>query len=521
MATTLRACTAFKSNGQYSVISTRIPQTAQASDHVRRFVGGSSFAAAGLIASGVITLSTGIVFARWLGPRDFGTYSLVVAAVTLIGGFGAVGMDTAVPRFVSYYLGVGSLELVRPVIRFGISCAVAASSCLALGTFWLLTARNPLPEKLVPLRTVAIFIAAVIPIFAMLLVLQQAILGLGCIKTRIVIEKFMQPVLRLSMPFALVLVAGGRFSAAVAGVVLATLIGLIVAGLALKYATIGFRGGSKPSVRELRQWSGYALPFAFQSLQQFVSNGLGIDIFLVGLLASLSDSGIYAAAFRFTPLLTLVRSAMDYAFGPKVAALYGKSDLQSIDVLYKTSSTIGLMFTLPFGIIFVLFSWQIMTTFFGVSYAQGAVALAWLVLGCVVDSATGCNTTLLAMVGKPWLVLINGLVGGTLAVLLCCFLIPRLGISGAAIAVTAARACANLLATLQLWKFLALQPFSSRTLRLILPAGVTALAGLAIRSQLSLIHFPGIVTLALVGSVLLGLYITGIRLVGLLRLQLT
>ena len=64
------------------------------------------------------------------------------------------------------------------------------------------------------------------------------------------------------------------------------------------------------------------------------------------------------------------------------------------------------------------------------------------------------------MIGKPWLVLINGLGGGVLTVGLCRLLIPRYGMAGAAFAVTIARCVATGMGTFEIWRIHGLHPFS-------------------------------------------------------------
>ena len=490
------------------------PGPAPQVDHLQHFLQGSGFAAGSLVFNGAVTLVTAMVLARWLKPEAFGTYSVALVSISLLGGLGAAGMDSAVARFVAYYSGSGECELIKPVLRFGMRWATIISVALAAICCGYLTAGSSLPPKLSPLRPLALYIGLAIPIFALSLVLLQAILHLGAIKARMTIEKAVQPLLRLGLPFVAVLVLRNRLLAAVAGVLLASLCCAIAAAIVLQRMTATLPSRTAARRETVRTWASYALPFAFQSMQLFFFSGLGIDIILVGLLASLSASGVYAAAFRFTPLLTLVRASMDYAFGPRVSALYGQSDLHSIDILYKASSILGLIVTLPFGIILVLFSRPIMTLAFGSSYGDGATALAWLVGGCIVDSATGCNTTLLAMVGRSWLVLTNGIIGGVLTVLLCWLLIPRFGIGGAALSVTAARASVNALATLELWTLQRLQPFARSTARVLVPGISAALVGLLLRIYLAPSAFGPAGGLALCVAAVLAVYLAALRMAG-------
>jgi O-antigen/teichoic acid export membrane protein len=488
--------------------------------HLQGFLHGTGLAAACLVFNGAVGLVTAIVFARWMQPESFGIYSIALVAITLLGGLGAAGMDTTVARFVAFYSGSGQQALIKPVLRFGVRRATVISITLAAASYAVLSGGVGVPARFIPLRPLALYVAMAIPLMALSLVLMQAILHLGAIKSRMAIEKVAQPLLRLLLPFACIVLIRSRLSGALAGMLLTSLFCVVVAGIVLRHMTVSMPSTLGPGRREIRTWSEYAMPFAFQSVQQFISSGLGIDIVLVGLLASLSASGIYAAAFRITLLLTLARVAMEFDFGPRVAALYGKADIVAIKSLYQASSTVGIAVTVPFAIILTLWSGVFMSTLFGGSYIEGAAALAWLVLGCVADAATGCNTTLLAMVGKPWLVLTNGMVGGGLTVALCLVLIPRYGITGAAFSATVARVCVNAMATAELWRFLRIQPFAQDTWKLTLPTAVTLLLGLFLKMQTSLQFQPGVLILAIVIATLLSAYLVGFKIAGLKWSQL-
>ncbi|MGB9103951.1 MAG: polysaccharide biosynthesis C-terminal domain-containing protein, partial [Terriglobales bacterium] len=367
---------------------------------------------------------------------------------------------------------------IPPVIRFGLNYSIAASIVLS-GAVWLLLRFGIAHgEKLQPIGALSGWVVIGVPVLAVQLVLFQTILGLQSVKLRIVLEKILQPLLRFALPFGLVLWAGDRLHAAVGGMVIgAAVLALIAAHFVTK--RLRLMPASTSATGDVRQeWMRYSLPFVLYSLQNFVSVGMGLDVFLVAFLASVRESGIYAAAFRFTPVLVLARGAIDYAFGPKAGLLYGQSDLNAIRTLYKTSSTLALAWTLPFAIVLTMFSQPLMSTFFGPGYDAGAAALAILVFGFVVDGATGCNTTLLSMVGRSGLVLMNGLAGGVATVCLCLLLVPSLGITGAAVAVTVARSLVNVMATTEIWRLQHMHPFSGATAKIMAAAISAALLGL-------------------------------------------
>jgi O-antigen/teichoic acid export membrane protein len=239
---------------------------------------------------------------------------------------------------------------------------------------------------------------------------------------------------------------------------------------------------------------------------------MGIDLLMVSTLLSVRDSGIYAACFRLTPALILARVAMDYAFGPKVGALLGKADYDSIGALYKASSVGSLAWTLPFAIVMMLFGQELMGLIFGSPYAEGGVALSLLAMGFVFDGATGCNSTLLSMAGKPWLSLLNGLTGGTLTLGSGLLLIPHFGIAGAALSVAIARIGLNALATFEVWHFDGIHPFSAGLQKVVVPAAAAALLGYVCKRMLAASASNAWVPLATSIAVVFLAYLAGLGL---------
>jgi O-antigen/teichoic acid export membrane protein len=366
--------------------------------------------------------------------------------------------------------------------------------------------------KLAGLAPFSLLLLLAIPTLALQTVVLQAILALQAVRTRVILEKVLHPLLRLVLPFALFWCFHEKIRAAVGGVLFSALVLTVTALSVLRSRLRGLPPAVAAPREVTREWYAFALPYVFFSIQTFISAGMGIDIVLVGALVSISDSGIYAACFRFTLVLLLARAGMDFAFGPKVGRLYGKSDMESIGRLYKTSSAVGLAWTLPCSVVLVLFSHPLMARFFGPSYARGSTALVLLVAGFAADGGAGCNITLLSMIGKPWLVLTNGLVGGAVAVSLCLLLIPHFGMSGAAFAVSLARCIAAGMGTFEIWRIHGLHPFSRSLGKLLLATALAAILGWAWNQQLQVATTQSFLVLAAAVAVVFSGYILILRL---------
>lgn len=470
------------------------------------FLSGSLFSAGGMVIGGILTFAAAAVFARWLGPDGFGVYSLTLVTLALVGGIGTLGLDNSLGRFSAYYLGSGETRRIRSLLSYGILRVSVFSSILGLGLLATFRLRLFDHTRLFPLASYSLVLSIAIPLYAVQLTFLQGVLGLQGVRARVLLEKVVQPLCRLAVPFALVLWVGKPISAAVTGLIVSALLVDVASGILLRSKVTPFPPSASIESSEKKQWLRYALPFVFSSLQSFVSSGLGLDVFLVGALLSVHAAGIYSAAFRLTPALWLARGAMDYNFGPRAGVLFGQSDLKAIGAMYRSTSTVALASTLPIALLLAVFGKPVMGTFFGSAYEAGGSALSVLVLGFVIDSATGCNTTLLAMVGRSGFVLLNGALGGVALLSLCFILIPRWGLAGAALATVASIAVTNSLATLEIWRLYRLLPFSRIALKLVAAGIAVAIFMTYWRNLILPILWPGLVGLAVSAGVALVAY---------------
>ena len=188
--------------------------TAKQQGPLKNLFSGSLFSAVGMILGGLLTLATGIVLGRWLGPDSFGIYSLALITISVAAGIGTIGFDNCIARFSSLYLGNGEIHRIRGLIRYGIVRVLFCSSGAAVVLFILMRADLFDGTRLAPLNQVSILLLLGVPLYALQLALLQTVLGLQRIKSRIILEKILQPLFRLAFPFLVLLWVTQRTSAA-------------------------------------------------------------------------------------------------------------------------------------------------------------------------------------------------------------------------------------------------------------------------------------------------------------------
>jgi O-antigen/teichoic acid export membrane protein len=190
-------------------------------------------------------------------------------------------------------------------------------------------------------------------------------------------------------------------------------------------------------------------------------------------------------------------------FAPRIAAEDARGDRRTLDVMLKRVTYWNTSLAIPVFAVLLLLATPLMSIF-GTEYARGATALAILAAGQLFNAATGPLGQVINMSGRPYLTLVNNAAVAGLNIVACVILIPRYGLTGAAIATTASITLVNLIKLVQVWVLFGINPFRWDTLRALgagaLATGVTAPVAL-------LVAWPRpLVEVLVCGTLLVALY---------------
>jgi O-antigen/teichoic acid export membrane protein len=167
---------------------------------------------------------------------------------------------------------------------------------------------------------------------------------------------------------------------------------------------------------------------------------------------------------------------------------------------------------MPMILIVTLFPVQVISIF-GRSFVEGAPALAIMGLVNLFNVATGMCGTILDMSGHTRMKLLNTIVRVSVAIFANFLLIPRFGVTGAAMAALIHEVVANVLPMIQLWFLYRILPYNPHILK-PLAAGVLAAGGaLALRTWLPAGNDLPLILLHMV--VVLAIYATVVQRLGL------
>ena len=158
------------------------------------------------------------------------------------------------------------------------------------------------------------------------------------------------------------------------------------------------------------------------------------DTIMITYFRSLKEVGLYNVGMPTAQILSRVALALVVVLLPISSELWAKKNFKKlkigIELLYKYS----FILVLPLSLLMFLFPEIILNVLFGESYLEAADVLRILSIGTIVFTIAQINNSILSGIGKPKIVSKIMLVSACFNAVLNFFLIPMIGIVGAAIA---------------------------------------------------------------------------------------
>ena len=414
-----------------------------------------------------------LLLARVLGIREVGRYAQCYAVLSLAGLLSLSGFRAGLTRFVAVHLADDDAAALRGTVRFGLAVSAGSSvvlaGALAWGAPWLADRLHD-PGLVTGLRLVALTLPASTICEAAL----AATRGWRTQRPFTFIGQLYEPGTRLLLT-VLALAHRGRADRGVLGAGGGRLVGRPARPAGAGPA--GAPGATGPPGAP----AGGAVPF------------LHCQLGVVAVVDRADLGGHPAARFLRQPgdrrlqrrdpaghRGIFVLAPVNAAFGPYLAHLYHRGDLDDVRRVYAVATGWVVRLSLPAFVALLVVPGDLLRVFGG-EVATGAAVTVILALGQLVNAATGPCGTVLNMSGRVALNMADNLVALVLNVLLNLWLIPAYGIVGAAAAWSASLIVVNIARVVQVRHLTGALPFTVGMAK-GLAAGVAALAaGLLVR----------------------------------------
>ena len=393
----------------------------------------------GLLGNGIfkiITFAYTIYIARVVAQSDVGLFYLALSLVGLFGAWKTFGLPASLARYIPYYESRGEHGKVRSLLWLTYAINVV-SGVLFAAAVWLLAGyagtvfQNPgLPEAL---RLISSYLL-LDNIFSINSCFLQGKADMKSMQ----LASNVQNTAKLVFTIILFWLFGATLSALIAAF---TLSYLLATALSAKMVW--------DSVRSLPSGEGI-LPTS-ELLHEIIPFGIMLSIVqILWTLVSYADRvvlgymlphqqandilAIYSIAVAFAINVMVFPSTVGNIFLPAISRLVGKNDMDGVRKAIATSQRWMLFISVPFTLVMIAFSNEMLSAFFGAAYAPGAMAMSIFSAGLLFSAFAYAMTLALAGMRRVDLEFRVALTVMVVNVILCIILIPPYGIEGAAFA---------------------------------------------------------------------------------------
>lgn len=441
----------------FRVTIRQIHRSILANQHVQESLRGAAVALVLMIIGLGFGLGFNVILARRLGAAGVGLYTLSFDTVSLAAMLATFGLNKTILRTTAANSGLAQWGTVWGAYDKSVSIVLAVSAVFTIALVMVapILALYVFKESdlITPLRLISL---AVIP--ASLLSLHiGALKGLKKIRDSIFLEKVGVPFIGL-----LALIFLGQYIGVNEAVVV-----YVTAVFALLAYGVWIWRKSIPASREVKKETpathsllSLALPFFIIDFTNLIAGKSG-SMFL-GIWASSEDVGIYNVALRVAILVSIVLVAANSILSSKFASLYAQQDMQSLANLARSSTRMMFLIALFIAMPLLLFP-EVILGLFGPDFIVGAPILRILLVGQLVNVAVGPVGTLLLMTRYENAQKNNVLFTSLLNIVLGLLFVPRLGVTGAAIAFSVTLIVMNVTATLLVRIYLGINIWAVRT----------------------------------------------------------
>jgi O-antigen/teichoic acid export membrane protein len=447
----------------------------------RTILAGTGQSAIGLVVAILATFLTQVLITRVQGPEIFGIVTIAAEGAVVLAYFSRMGMDMAAVRRVAIEVGRGERTRVRAIVaRATVISIVVGIGVTAIVLLLAEDLARGVASDMWEAEAIAVFklIAFAIPFAALVQVHLGATRGLKIMRHTLYVYWIGQPLGWLILILLGWLFAGGAFESATA---LAYSMSWVLAAAAAAWfwhretRTFGGQPHERGEVGSLLRYGAPRAPAALFSHLLFWT-----DLFVLSSFANSTETGIYAAAARAAQVILLFIISVSLMFSPFVADLHARGERDKLDKLFKQLTRWTMALTLPIFVLLAVTPGSALRLF-GSEFGQGRTALLILLLGQLVNVATGTVGFILIMVGRTgWdLVVYAGSVAFDIAAAVLLIGGMGLGMEGAAIAGAVTMALSKLARLWLVWRFVDIQPFDRQYARLAIPTLAALAAGVA------------------------------------------
>ncbi len=390
------------------------------------------------VSSAILGIASNIIFARILSMEEYGVFVQLIASVTILATIIAIGSPSLLTREVASYKAHESWELLKGLViwsskRLLFSGLVSVVLCLLIMVLYV--------PKYLQLSGLLVLLLILISVINQI---RAAILrGLHSVIAADLPDQVLQPsiiLLTLGVSFWI-----SSINKDVSFCLLASLLGsifsLIIGLLFLYKAWPPITKATKIKV-DIDLWNKSSKIFFMISVLSIVDSQ--IVTLLVGYFSDAISAGIFQACTRLVVLVVFGLVIVNTTILPRIASAWSQKDIIYMQYLVTYAAKNGSYFAIISCAPLLVFpEWFL--GLFGSGYESGSMALRILLIGQLVNTISGPCGIILTMTGHQIFAFKALALSVLVSITSNTLLIPRLGLTGAAISVATSMIIWNLL----------------------------------------------------------------------------
>lgn len=384
------------------------------------------------VCAALVALLLSIVLARLLGVVDFGTYSLVLAMLTLLQIPVTLGLPHLIVREVAIYLEQQQWALLGGmVIR---ASQLVAAMMLLLCVFSVPMAWRYMEAAQTQFPTLFLIGMPLLMIFSLIAIYEAVLCGLN----RVIWGQLFSSLLRPLIFVIFFILLAGINPEHTASAKTTLLLHCLAAVMTLVFLIVVLRRSLPAAVKRTKAqyasstWLKKSVPFLLIGSIQVLNSR--IDIVMLGIFHTPEVVGVYQSVVHISNLVVFCLSAINIVISPHVAKLHALHAKEKLQKIISMSALVNFFFALPMVVLFIFFAAFILTLLYGDAFATGERALQIIAVGQLFNATMGSVGTVLMMTGHSSETAKAMAIAGVANIVLNWLLIPGYGMIGAAIA---------------------------------------------------------------------------------------
>lgn len=251
----------------------------------------------------------------------------------------------------------------------------------------------------------------------------------------------------------------------------------------------------------------YSWPLVFTT---FFWNMSGrIDVFFLTIYESEANVGVYNAILPLAQFVPVIMQSFVSILMPIFSAIFAQYDRNALVTMQQAATKWIFAMTAPVYLLLIIYADAILLILLGKDTVIGSIPLAIAAGGYFVNAICGVLNIILNAAGRTQLTLLNTSAYIVVNIVLDILLIPRWGLSGAAVAGAFSMLTLNVLAAIENYRLFRIRPLNKQILYITLLSGIIAGAIVMLKHLLPMHH--QLVQIAVGSLLLIVLYSFGLK----------